>query len=503
MRRRTERTNRRTAEAIAASRVLCAGSLYDFVQEAWPVLEPARPFVGGWAIRAICRHLEAVTAGEIQYLLITVPPGMMKSLAVSVFWPAWEWGPAGRPGRRYLASSYAEPNVLRDATKMRRLVQSAWYQARWGETVALTRDQNAKLKFENTATGGREGRAFGSMTGGRGDVVIIDDPHSVDTAESDRERAATITTFREAIADRLNDMRTSAIVVIMQRLHEADVAGTILSLGLPYVHLNLPMEFEPDRACRTRIGFADPRSDPGELLFPERFPAAEVAGLKKAKGAYAYAGQYQQRPGPREGALFKRSWFARAKAVPAGAKRTRAWDFAATRPALGRSPDWTVGVRVAASAAGFYYVEHVERLQGSSHEVDRALLVTSQADQRAGPTRVRIPQDPGAAGKARAESQMRLLAGFDVRARTVSGAKETRAAPAAAQAEAGNIFILETGDADLDAWIEPFLAELIAFPGGRHDDQVDAFADAFNDLAVPVLPGQGLLDLLTRQSTSS
>ncbi len=95
------------------------------------------------------------------------------------------------------------------------------------------------------------------------------------------------------------------------------------------------------------------------------------------------------------------------------------------------------------------------------------------------------------------------MAGFDVRARTVSGAKETRAAPAAAQAEAGNIFIVETGQPDLDAWIEPFLAELIAFPGGQHDDQVDAFADAFNDLAVPVLPGQGLLDLLTRQAASS
>ena len=95
-------------------------TLYGFVEEAWPVLEPETPFVGGWAVRAICDHLEAVSAGRIRHLLINIPPGFAKSLIVSVFWPAWEWGPNGTPSMRILAASYEEGLAIRDNTRMRR-----------------------------------------------------------------------------------------------------------------------------------------------------------------------------------------------------------------------------------------------------------------------------------------------------------------------------------------------------------------------------------------------
>lgn len=475
-------------------------TLYGFIEEFWSILEPTRPFVGGWAIKAVCDHLEAVTAGRIQYLLITVPPGMMKSLAVAVFWPAWEWGPAALASMRFLTSSYSEPNVLRDNQKMRRLVESEKYQTLWGDQVQFARDQNAKGRFENTATGMREGRAFGSMTGGRGDRVIIDDPHSVDTAESDTQRAATVTTFREAIPDRLNDMQKSAIVVIMQRLHERDVAGTILALGLPYEHLNLPMEFEPERRCRTSIGFEDPRHDAGELLFPERFPRAEVDGLKKAKGSYAYAGQYQQRPTPRDGGLFKRHWFEPVLAVPASVRRTRAWDLGATRRTGANDPDPTAGLRLALGDDGIFYIETVERFFGTPGEVERALKAIAAQDPAG--TAIRIPQDPGQAGKSQAATLIKLLAGYDVRAKVVTGDKYTRAIPAAAQAEAGNVRYVQTGDPVKDAWIEAFLDEMAAFPSGKHDDQVDAFADALNDLAIPEVSSAGFLAQLRGEMAS-
>lgn len=453
-------------------------SLYDFTRRFWPVLEPARPFVGGWAIRAMCEHLEAVSRGEIRALLITVPPGMMKSLLVAVFFPAWEWGPRGLGSMRFLTSSYSEANVHRDNQKMRRLVTSPEFRALWPEVV-LAPDQNAKGKFENTLTGGREGRAFGSLTGGRGDRLIIDDPHSVTTAESDTQRATTVQIFREAITDRLNDMQRSAIIIIMQRLHEADVAGTILSLGLPYCHLNLPMEFEPDRRCVTSIGFEDPRTIAGELLFPERFPRAAVEGLKLSKGSYAYAGQYQQRPVPRDGGMFKRSWFGFVGAIPADVKiRVRAWDLAATE----NGGDYTVGVRMSRDPRGNFYIEHVARDRLGPADVDRMIVNTAARDGRE--TRIRLPQDPGAAGKSYAATLVKMLAGYDVKASPPTGSKGTRATPAASQAEAGNIRILLTDDPAQDAWIEPFLAEVCVFPGGTHDDQVDAFADALNDLAL-------------------
>jgi predicted phage terminase large subunit-like protein len=448
-------------------------SLAGFVREAWHVVEPAVDYAHGWHIDAICRHLEAVTSGEITRLLINVPPGTMKSLLCGVFWPAWEWGPRNRPELRYLGSSYSEHYAKRDNRRMRDLVASEWYQTLWGDRVKLTR--SGEMAFANTRTGFRQGVPFSRLTGGRGDRVIIDDPHSVDGAESEAERLSTIRTFRESVPTRLNDPQRSAIVVVMQRLHEADVSGTILSLGLGYEHLMLPMEFEAERRCRTLIGFTDPRTEEGELLFPERFPRAVVERDKVPLGSYAVAGQFQQRPSPRSGGLFQRGDFEIVDAVPAGAKRCRAWDFAASKARPGRQPDWTVGLRMA-EADGIFYVETIARGRWSPAEVERDLKNMATQD---GPTvMIRMPQDPGAAGKADAETKIKLLAGFPIRVLSITGDKATRAKPASAQAEAGNVKLLR-GD-----WNEAFLDEICAFPNAQFDDQVDAFADALNELAL-------------------
>ncbi|WP_183694703.1 phage terminase large subunit [Rhizobium lusitanum] len=463
---------RRIAEDAERIREQCH-SLAGFVREAWHVVEPSVDYVHGWHIDAICRHLEAVTSGEITRLLINVPPGTMKSLLCGVFWPAWEWGPKNRPELRYLGSSYSEHYAKRDNRRMRDLVASEWYQMLWGDQVKLTR--SGEMAFANTRTGFRQGVPFSRLTGGRGDRVIIDDPHSVDGAESEAERLSTIRTFRESVPTRLNDPQRSAIVVVMQRLHEADVSGTILALGLGYEHLMLPMEFEPERCCRTSIGFADPRTEEGELLFPERFPRSVVERDKVPLGSYAVAGQFQQRPAPRSGGLFQRGDFEIVEAVPAGTKRCRAWDFAASKARPGRQPDWTVGLRMA-EADGIFYVETIARGRWSPAEVERNLKNMATQD---GPTvMIRMPQDPGAAGKADAETKIKLLAGFPMRVMSITGDKATRAKPASAQAEAGNVKLLR-GD-----WNEAFLDEICAFPNAQFDDQVDAFADALNELAL-------------------
>lgn len=282
-----------------------AESLSAFIRMAWPIIEPGQPYVHGWHLDAISEHLEAVTAGQIQRLLINIPPGMMKSLQVGVFWPCWEWGPKGLASMRYVCASHAQDLAVRDNLRARRLLASDWYQERWGEQVHLTRDQNAKIKFENLATGFRQAAAAGSITGARGDRVIIDDPHSVEGASSEAMRQSVVDWFLEAVPTRLNNPKTSAIVVVMQRLHEDDVSGVILSKDLGYEHLMLPMEFEPQRKCVTSIGFEDPRTTDGELLFPERFPAEVVARDAKAMGKFAAAGQFQQSPIPRGGGILR------------------------------------------------------------------------------------------------------------------------------------------------------------------------------------------------------
>ncbi len=445
-------------------------------------------------------HLEAVSRGEIQYLLINVPPGMMKSLLVSVFWPAWEWATqAATLG--FLTSSFSLDNVLRDNLKMRKLVESEKYQLLFGNKVARGNKWGEK-RFENSASGVRAGRSFEKMTGGRGDRVIIDDPHDVDGGESDVQRPRAVKTFREAIPDRLNDMSKSAIVVIMQRLHANDVAGTILQLKLPYVHLNLPMEFEPtrregglevDNRCRTyrldgSLLFEDPRTEEGELLFSERFPREVVEGLKKAKGSYAYAGQYQQRPTAREGGLFKRHWFAGKIIGPAGLptsgiKIVRAWDFAGSEAVPGKQPDWTVGLRMFRHGAD-YYITGLARDRLSPGGVQSLVESLAQTDPLG--TTIRLPIDPAQAGLYQANAYVKALAGFSVKLEKPRGSKVDRAHPASIQAEYGHIYLVNSQSPDLgvDPWIELFLDELTSFPTGAFDDQVDAFADAFNELSL-------------------
>lgn len=453
----------------AVKRELATRHLADFAKQAWPILEPATMLKWGWPLDAICQHLEAVSDGRIKRLLINVPPGSMKSLLTGVIWPAWEW--ARRPQLRYVATAHKQDLAVRDNLKCRRLIKSEWYQRNW--TVDLTGDQDAKTKFENTATGFREAMAFTSMTGARGDRVILDDPHSVDDALSPLKLAAGVTTFREALPSRVNN-EESAIVVIMQRLHERDVSAVALELG--YEHLCIPMRFEPDRRCTTSLGWTDPRTAEGELMFPDRFGEKQVRELEISLGSYASAGQLQQRPAPRDGGMFKRRWFEVVDAIPLGCAKVRKWDLAASLDAPGRDPDWTVGTLLARDTNGVFYVEDVIRFRGTPLDVEQAIKNTAASDGHE--VQIVLPKDPGQAGKAQAEGMVRMLAGFNVKAEPETGSKEARAAPFAAQCEAGNVKVKRA------QWNEAWFDELELFPFGAHDDQIDSAAGAFSELAL-------------------
>jgi predicted phage terminase large subunit-like protein len=306
-----------SAQMKAIEKRKCELSLAAFVKAAWHVIEPESPYVHGWHIDFICEHLEAITRGETKddgsfynRLLVNVPPGTMKSLLIGVFWPAWEWGPKNMPSMRYVCASHSLDLALRDSLRMRRLISDEWYQGHWGDRVKLVGDQNAKGKFETTATGSRQACAFTGITGYRGDRIIIDDPHSVDDANSDAKRKTTTDLFKEAVTSRLNNPEKSAIVVVMQRLHEQDVSGIILEAGgMGYDHIMLPMRFDPLRAYPTMLGYVDPREEDGELLFPDRFPEAVVDRDEAAMGPYATAGQYAQSPEPRGGGIVQDSWW--------------------------------------------------------------------------------------------------------------------------------------------------------------------------------------------------
>jgi len=281
------------------------GGLINFVRYFWPVIEPETRLVEGWLLDAICEHLEAVTFGKITRLLINVPPGSMKSLMVNVFWPAFEWGPMGMSHKRYVSFSYSSGLTQRDNLKFKKLITHDSYKELWGDKFAV--EKEGEVKVTNDKTGSKFASSVGGIgTGERGDAVILDDPHNVHQSESDVVRTDTVRWFRETITDRLNNLDDSAIIIIMQRVHQADISGFILENGWPYCHLMVPMEYESGREPYNTIGWKDPRREEGDLAWPERFSPEAVANIEREKGSWAYAGQYQQRPAPRGGGIIKR-----------------------------------------------------------------------------------------------------------------------------------------------------------------------------------------------------
>lgn len=335
----------RAANQIARAKKLerYESSLLDFCEYVWPVVEPAIPFIKGWVIEAVAEHLQAVTDGYIRRLLINVPPGFTKSLMTDVFWPAWEWGPKNRPWLRYMCAAYSNHLTERDNMRCRNVVISDRYKRLWGERFKISNEQFTKIKFANDQTGWKLATSVSGIgTGERADRVIIDDPNNPKDMESEVVRDTVNMWFTEIIPDRLNNQAESSIVVIQQRTHEDDVSGTAIAREMGYVHLCVPMYYEPatqvngftlddDKVViksfvgaedveefrnrtvgaegKAEIFWEDPRHEEGELAWPERFSLKTCEELRRDKGPYAWSGQYQQNPEPRGGSIIKRDFW--------------------------------------------------------------------------------------------------------------------------------------------------------------------------------------------------
>ena len=468
-------------------RELAARRLGEFVRQAWAVVEPATPFVPGWHIDAIIEHLEAVSRGQIRNLLINVPPRHMKSLLVSVFWPAWEC--IQRPERRWLYSSYAASLSIRDSIKCRRLIESPWYQERWSGVFALASDQNVKSRFDNSRSGYRLATSVGgAATGEGGDRIVCDDPNNVQEAESDSIRKGTIDWWEVVMSTRVNDPKTAAKVVVMQRRHQRDLSGHLLEQG-GWEHLCLPAEYESSRQV-TSIGFADLRQEHGELLWPERFGIPEIEALKRSLGSYATAGQLQQRPSPAGGGVFKRHWF-------------RYWQPRGMNlpPVIVGLPDGTQTSMVAIEAPR-HVDEQIQSWDCAFKDLETSDYVVGQAWARRGaaylladqirarmdcPTTVKAVRELSAKwprtvaklieDKANGSAVIQMLGREIPGLLTVNpeGGKMAGAAAVSPLIEAGNIYLPHPAWAP---WVNDFIEECAAFPNGAHDDQVDAMTQA-------------------------
>ena len=307
------------------------GSFIDFVEAAWPALDPAE-YHSSWAIDALCEHLQAVSEGQIRHLLVNAPPRCSKTTVASIFFPAWTWAQSERtflkgPQVRFLCGSYNHDLSLTNSNSTRRLILSPWYQSLWGHRFKFREDQNTKTKFDTSAGGSRLATSVGgSLLGIGGDILIVDDPHNTEEAESDADRKTALSWWKELSTTRLNIPKQSPLIVIMQRLHEEDVSGHILNSEWSgdWCHLMIPMQYEHRRHCVTVLGWQDPRGldengeklpddereeREGALMWPERFGAREVARIKAELGPYFASGRLQQSPVPDKGGIFQRDWW--------------------------------------------------------------------------------------------------------------------------------------------------------------------------------------------------
>lgn len=485
-------------------------SLHTFFKEfAWPIIEPRRPFVDNWHIRAICDHLEAVTRRQLTRLVVNVPFRTAKSSLVSVAWPAWVWLqdperlPYAGPGHQWLCGSYAEKLAIRDSLKMRRLITHPDFQATWGERFKLSGDQNQKVRFQNDQNGYRI--AFG-MTGGvmgdGGDTLVIDDPHDRQGAHSDAERETALTTYDEALVTRLNDPTTGAIVIIMQRLHRKDLSGHVLDEG-GWTHLMLPMRYEKARACVTNLGFKDPRTVEGELMWPERFPEATVAKLEHVLKPYGTAGQLQQRPSPAGGGILVVSHlqlWPHAKPFPDIHYVVQSYDTAFT--------DNTANDPTACSVWGIWYKPRLgqERALKMEDRYTRCMILLDywsehmqypelkkkvMDDWKAeyGGIKNDVQHPPRRADMVLVEEKGSGISIIqDMRRANVPvhpynpgrASKTARAQLASATLEADVIYVPESRRAPgtVVTWALPLVREMEDFPNGENDDGVDTFTQA-------------------------
>ena len=478
----------------------------EYVTQAWGVVEPATSYRHNWHIDAISEHLEAVTNGHIQNLIINIPPRHTKSLLVNVFWFTWTW--TVDPSKRWLFSSYAENLSIRDSIKCRRVINSIWYQGLWGSVFKLTGDQNMKSRFENDKTGFRLSTSVGGLgTGEGGDVLVVDDPHKTDEAESDAIRSATLNWWDKTMSTRLNDPSTGSKVIIMQRLHEEDLAGHIMRTmeqvedAEQYETLILPAEYDGNTRV-TSIGFSDPRTQFGELLNPDRFDQKTINNLKVSLGSYGASGQLQQNPAPLAGGIFKRHWwrfwYPRGGEVtphrfkmedgtwyeypqielPYDLHIAQSWDCTFKGQA---DSDYVVGQVWGRKGSDAFLLDQVR----GQMTFNRTLQAFKNLTNKWPESGSKLIEDK-ANGPAVIQTLQGQVAG--VVAVNPQGDKTSRAIAAAPFIEAGNIYLPHP---NFSPWVKDFITRFAKFPKTRYDDEVDSLSQIMARWAPSLSGAQG------------
>ncbi len=462
-------------------------SLNKFVKAAWPVLKPQIEYKHNWHIDAISDHLEAVSRGEIKRLQIWVPPGTMKSMSVSIFWPVWEW--TTNPGLRYWTASYALDLSWDHSSRSRDLLVSEWFRARWGDKFQMTKV--GERGYENDQGGTRSATAPGSGgLGKHGDRIILDD--LLDAASAD---ATT-----RAVLDKTNDwydgvvfgrqLTDAAQVIIMQRLHESDIAAHALEIGQWEV-LCLPERYEQNHPYAWR---GDPRSE-GDLLWPEHRDEQASSEYARRLTSFRAAGQLQQRPAAREGEIMKRDWWRfydpriREKEEWKKLPRFQLIVVSVDTPLKDKETNDNVAIQCYGVLGADRYLLDLRIGKMNYSSAKRQVKEMARWARKTWPHSAHncLIENAGY-GVELILDLKREITGVQKISTGVEGDKISRAIAACDALESGNVFLPGYGppwqpalnEALCPADVADFIANAALFPNATHDDDVDAWSMAMN-----------------------
>ncbi|WP_439575938.1 phage terminase large subunit [Phreatobacter sp.] len=455
------------------------GDLSAFTHRAFLHLEEGNDYLHNWHIDHISWQLTRLARGDIRRLIINVPPRSMKSIQVSIAFSAWALG--HDPTARILCVSYAEALARKLSIDTRSVMTSDWYQEAFPETE-LTRHRQRVLEIQTRQGGYRLAAGMGGSILGRGaDLIIIDDPQKAVQGVSEAGRRQAREFYDNALVTRLNDKRHGAIILIMQRLHQDDLVGHVLERD-DWEHVVLPAIAPEDASFQLSD---NPQKvfmrRKGSVLHPEREPLPILEKVRQQQGSLQFSAQYQQQPVPADGNVLKRDWLRFYATVPKTFDLTMvSWDTAST---LGEASDWSVATVWGAMGQDFYLLDVVrDRMEfpalrqrmidlNRSWSADAILIEDSELGRA-------LSQDLRRAGELR---PILKKPRFD---------KQTRFVAQVTRFEAGQVWLPEEVP-----WLGAFVDELLSFPNGRHDDQVDSVSQALDHLqrsaSMRTEPGKG------------
>jgi predicted phage terminase large subunit-like protein len=451
------------SDRAALLRAILRTDLSSFIEQCFATLEPGAVYLDNWHVHAIAYQLTRVWRGESRRLIINVPPRSAKSICVTIAFTAWVLG--HDPRRRIMVISYANELTRKHATDFRTIVESAWFR---GLFPAFELVEVRDRELVTSERGNRFAGSIGGSVLGRGaDLIVIDDPiKGLDAALSQAERRRVTEFYDSTLYSRLNDKVNGAIVIVMQRLHQDDLVGHVLDKE-DWEVLSIPAIAPED--CDYQVGPSKVYCRrAGEVLHPDREPKAWLEAAERNLGKLNFSAQYQQNPMPAEGNAIKRQWIKSYDRQPDAFEfKIVSWDTAST---LGESSDWSVGTVWGAIGQEFYLLDVVrDRLESPDlrrqilelsrrHRVDATLIEDTELGRALVQDLMRVGDLHPMLTKPRFDKLSRLLA-------------------QAARFEAGQVYL--PSDAP---WLATYLTELLAFPSGRNDDQVDSTSQALRYL---------------------